>query len=152
MGLGRLELPTRGLGKQVAIWTRSENSELYYMGQPLTREFELNRLYPFRIVLNQELLQNHCTVFLDGGSSPELPWDLLRSNDLWFRRPTPECYVDVSSCLVLHDTSKLSASTVGSLRNYASTPTDFPTQILTAYRSSVAALRTRSVSKCLSGH
>jgi hypothetical protein len=38
VGLGRVELPTNGLGKQVAELTGSENSGLYYIRQsfPMT--------------------------------------------------------------------------------------------------------------------
>lgn len=37
VGLGRVELPTRGLGKQGTLLTRSENFGLYYTLQPVTR-------------------------------------------------------------------------------------------------------------------
>jgi hypothetical protein len=38
VGLGRVELATNGLGKQIAVLTGSENSRLYYVGQevPMT--------------------------------------------------------------------------------------------------------------------
>jgi len=38
VGLGRVELPTNGLGKQIALLTGSENFGLYYIRQrvPMT--------------------------------------------------------------------------------------------------------------------
>jgi len=37
VGLGRLELPTRGLGKQAPVLIGSEKFGLYYIPQPVTR-------------------------------------------------------------------------------------------------------------------
>jgi hypothetical protein len=33
VGLGRVELPTNGLGKQIALLKRYENFELYYIAE-----------------------------------------------------------------------------------------------------------------------
>ena len=35
VGLGKVELPTNGLGKQTAVLTASENFGLYYIRQPV---------------------------------------------------------------------------------------------------------------------
>jgi hypothetical protein len=37
VGLGRVELPANGLGKQGTVLTGSENFGLYYIPQPVTR-------------------------------------------------------------------------------------------------------------------
>jgi hypothetical protein len=37
VGLGRVELPTNGLGKQIAVLTGSENFGLYYIPQQVPR-------------------------------------------------------------------------------------------------------------------
>jgi hypothetical protein len=61
VGLGRVELPTYGLGRLRAVLTRYEKFGLYYISQHDTTTPMLNRLYPFRTDLTQKVSQFYHT-------------------------------------------------------------------------------------------